>query len=125
MMAATGPVPASVDHAFDRRGRHHIAANAAATGGAHRATAVGFVSAFSRLPVHPVKMKANNRAMIRISAILFCRFSKYGIRREENAITVIGGWRDPRKAVSVWASTKLKRQQAFSPCGLRVKIECL
>jgi hypothetical protein len=31
---------------------NHVAANAAATAGAHRATAVGFVSVFSRLPVH-------------------------------------------------------------------------
>jgi hypothetical protein len=38
-------------------------------GGAHRATAIGFVSAFSRLPVHPANAKANNRAMILIRAI--------------------------------------------------------
>jgi hypothetical protein len=46
-----------------------VVANAAAMGGAHRATAVGFVSAFSRLPVHPVNTKANIRAMILIRAI--------------------------------------------------------
>jgi hypothetical protein len=40
------------------------AITAAAMGGAHRATAIGFVSAFSRLPVHPANTKANNRAMI-------------------------------------------------------------
>jgi hypothetical protein len=45
-------------------------------GGAHRATAIGFVSAFSRLPVHPVNTKANNRAMILIRAIPFCQVSK-------------------------------------------------
>ena len=46
-----------------------VAANAAAMGGAHRATAIGFVSAFSRLPVHPANTKANNRAMILIRAM--------------------------------------------------------
>jgi hypothetical protein len=30
---------------------------------------MGFVSAFSRLPVHPANTKANNRAMIFIRAI--------------------------------------------------------
>src|SRR5258706_829678 len=52
---------------------NHVAANAAATGGAHLATAVGFVSAFSRLPVHPANTKANSRAMILIRAIPFCQ----------------------------------------------------
>jgi hypothetical protein len=67
-------------------------------GGAHTATAVGFVSAFSRLPVHPVNTKANNRAMILIRAIPFCQVSKQGIRREGNAIIGIGGWKyDPRE----------------------------
>jgi hypothetical protein len=46
-----------------------VALNLAAMGGAHRATAVGFVSAFNRLPVHPANTKANNRAMILIRAI--------------------------------------------------------
>jgi hypothetical protein len=67
-------------------------------GGAHTATAVGFVSAFSRLPVHPVNTKANNRAMILIRAFPFCQVSKQGIRREGNAIIGIGGWKyDPRE----------------------------
>jgi hypothetical protein len=67
-------------------------------GGAHTATAVGFVSALSRLPVHPVNTKANNRAMILIRAIPFCQVSKQGIRREGNAIIGIGGWKyDPRE----------------------------
>jgi hypothetical protein len=48
----------------------------AAMGGALMATAIGFVSLFSRLPVHPANTKANNRAMIRISAILFCQIFK-------------------------------------------------
>jgi hypothetical protein len=43
---------------------------------------IGFVSAISRSPAHPVNMKANNRAMIRIRAIPFCQVSKQGIRRE-------------------------------------------
>ena len=51
-------------------------------GGALRATAIGFVSLFSRLPPHSVNMKANNRAMIRIRAIPFCQVSKQGTRRE-------------------------------------------
>jgi hypothetical protein len=55
-------------------------------GGARRTTAVGFVSAFSRLPVHPANTKANNRAMILIRAIPFCQVSKQGRRREWNAI---------------------------------------
>jgi hypothetical protein len=65
-------------------------------GGAHRATA--FVSAFSRLPVHPANTKANNRAMILIRAIPFCQVSKQERRREWNAIIGIGGWKyDPRE----------------------------
>jgi hypothetical protein len=71
-----GPRPAA--RAFVRLGRRHIAANAAATGGAHKATAIGFVSAFSRLPVHPVNAKANSKAMILIRAIPFCQVSKWG-----------------------------------------------
>src|SRR6266403_1782295 len=63
------PGPRPLARAFDRPGRPHIAANAAATGGANRATAIGFVSAFSRLPVHPANRKANSRAMILIRAI--------------------------------------------------------
>ena len=55
-----------------------VAAILAAMGGAHRATAMGFVSAFSRLPVHPANTKANNRAMILIRAIPFCQISKQG-----------------------------------------------
>jgi hypothetical protein len=78
------------DHGFVRLAVLHIAANAVAVGGAHRATAIGFVSAFSRLPVHPVNTKANNRAMILIRAIPFCQVSKKGIRREGNAIIGIG-----------------------------------
>ena len=75
-----------------------LAANVAAMGGAHRATAMGFVSAFSRLPVHPANTKANNRAMILIRAIPFCQVSKQGRRREWNAIIGIGGWKyDPRE----------------------------
>src|SRR5258708_24494233 len=67
-------------------------------GGAHRATAIGFVSAFSRLPVHPANTRANNRAMILIRAIPFCRVSKQVRRREWNAIIGIGGWKyDPRE----------------------------
>jgi hypothetical protein len=50
----------------------------AAMGGAHRATAMGFVSAFSRLPVHPANTKANNRAMILIRAIHSVRFPNRG-----------------------------------------------
>jgi hypothetical protein len=74
-----------------------VAAILAAMGGAHRATAMGFVSAFSRLPVHPANTKANNRAMILIRAIPFCQVSKQGRRREGNAIIGIGGWKhDPR-----------------------------
>ena len=46
-----------------------LAANVAAMGGAHRATAIVLVSAFSRLPVHPANTKANNRAMILIRTI--------------------------------------------------------
>jgi hypothetical protein len=38
---------------------------------AHIAMAMGFVSAFSRSPVHPANRKANNRAMILICAIPF------------------------------------------------------
>jgi hypothetical protein len=58
---------------------------------------MGFVSAFSRLPVHPANTKANNRAMIFIRAIPFCQVSKQGRRREGNAIIGIGGWKyDPR-----------------------------
>src|SRR5260370_37120446 len=67
-------------------------------GGAHRATAIGFVSAFSRLQVHPANTKANNRAMILIRAIPFCQVSKQERRREWNAIIGIGGWKyDPRE----------------------------
>src|SRR5712672_1151334 len=67
-------------------------------GGAHRATAIGFVSAFSRLPVHPANTKANNRAMILIRAIPFCQVSKQERRRGWNAIIGIGGWKyDPRE----------------------------
>src|SRR5712672_639032 len=67
-------------------------------GGAHRATAIGFVSAFSRLPVHPANTKANNRAMILIRAIPFCQVSKQGFRREGNAIIGMGCWKyDPRR----------------------------
>ena len=73
----------------------------AAMGGAHRATAIGFVSAFSRLPVHPANTKANNMAMILIRAIPFCQVSKQGRRREGNAIIGIGGWKyDPREIAS-------------------------
>jgi hypothetical protein len=53
-----------------------IAANVAAMGRALGATAVGFVSASNRFPAHPVNMKTNNSAMIRISAIPFCQVSK-------------------------------------------------
>jgi hypothetical protein len=53
-----------------------VAANVAAIDGALRATAVGFVSASNRFPAHPLNMKENNRAMIRISAIPFCQVSK-------------------------------------------------
>jgi hypothetical protein len=89
-------------------------------GGAHRATAIGFVSAFSRLPVHPANTKANNRAMILIRAIPFCQVSKQGIRREGSPEN--GGWQYPSEGgLCVSASTKLKRPQTFSPCGLRVK----
>src|SRR5258708_12417458 len=45
---------------------NHVAANAAAMGGALRATAVGFISVLSRLPSHPVNTKTNTRAMILI-----------------------------------------------------------
>jgi hypothetical protein len=48
---------------------NHVAANAAAMGGALRATAVGFISVLSRLPSHPVNTKANSRAMILIRVI--------------------------------------------------------
>jgi CRISPR/Cas system CSM-associated protein Csm4 (group 5 of RAMP superfamily) len=72
-----------------------VAANAAAMGG-HRATAIGFVSAFSRLPVHPANTKANNRAMILIRAIPFCQVSKQERRRVWNAIIGIGGWKYDR-----------------------------
>jgi hypothetical protein len=59
---------------------------------------MGFVSAFSRLPVHPANTKANNRAVILIRAIPFCQVSKQGRRREWNAIIGIGGWKyDPRE----------------------------
>jgi hypothetical protein len=59
---------------------------------------MGFVSAFSRLPVHPANTKANNRAMILIRAIPFCQVSKQGRHREGNAIIGIGGWKyDPRE----------------------------
>ncbi len=51
---------------------------AAATDGAQRATAIGFVSAFSRLPVHPANRKANSRTTILIRAIPFCQVSKQG-----------------------------------------------
>ncbi len=76
-----------------------VAENAAVMGGAHRAMAIGFVSAFSRLPVHPANTKANNRAMILIRAIPFCQVSKQGFRREGNAIIGIGCWKydPPRK----------------------------
>jgi hypothetical protein len=53
----------------------------AAVGEPHRATAMGFVSVFSRLPVHPGNTKANNREMILIRAIPFCQVSKQGRRR--------------------------------------------
>jgi hypothetical protein len=92
------------------------------TGGARRATAVGLVSALSRSPAHPLNIKANNRAMIRIRAIPFCQVSKRGTRCEGNAI---GGCQDARRRSPVSASTKLKRPQAFSLCGLRVSIGCL
>jgi hypothetical protein len=59
-----------VAYAFDRDGRCRVAADAAATGEALRATAVGFASVFSRSPLHPVNTKANNRAMIRIRGLL-------------------------------------------------------
>src|ERR1700674_1252849 len=69
-------------------------------GGAHRTTTMGFVSAFSRLPVHPANTKANNRAMILIRAIPFCQVSKQERRREWNAIIGIGGWKyDPHRHV--------------------------
>jgi hypothetical protein len=45
------------------------ASNAAAMGGVLGATTIGFVSAFSRLPVHPANTKTNSRAMILIRAI--------------------------------------------------------
>src|SRR5258708_3533402 len=74
------------------------AITAPAMGGAHRATAIGFVSAFSRLPVHPANTKANSRAMILIRAIPFCWVSKQERRREWNAIIGIDGWKyDPRE----------------------------
>jgi hypothetical protein len=60
------------------------------TGRVRSATAVGLVSALSRSPAHPVNIKANNRAMIRIRASPFCQVSKQGIRRGENAIARIG-----------------------------------
>jgi hypothetical protein len=41
-----------------------------ATEGERRATAVGFVSDFSRSPLHPVSTKASIRAMIRIRGFL-------------------------------------------------------
>ena len=45
---------------------------AIAMGATYRPTAIGFVSAFSRLPVHPANMKTNNRAIIRISKAPCC-----------------------------------------------------
>jgi hypothetical protein len=44
-------------------------AGATAMGATYRPTAIGFVSAFSRLPVHPANMKTNNSAMILIRVI--------------------------------------------------------
>jgi hypothetical protein len=64
------PAPRPLASAFDRGDRCRMAANAAATGGVLRATAVGFVSVFSRSPLHPVNTKASNRAMIRIRGLL-------------------------------------------------------
>jgi hypothetical protein len=53
-------------------------------GGADRTKAVGFVSAFSRLPAHPVNIKTNNRAMIRIRAILFWQFPNRGYAAKDH-----------------------------------------
>jgi hypothetical protein len=64
------PAPRPLASAFDRGDRCRMAANAAATGGVLRATAVGFVSVLSRSPLHPVNTKASNRAMIRIRGFL-------------------------------------------------------
>src|SRR5882672_4699638 len=84
----------------------------AAMGGAHRATAIGFVSAFSRLPVHPANTKANNMAMILIRAIPFCQVSKQGRRREGNAIIGIGGWKyDPREIGRAEVLTAIRLEQ--------------
>jgi hypothetical protein len=68
-------------------------------GGAHRATAIGFVSAFSRLPVHPANTRANNRAMILIRAIPFCQVSKPGETPANGMLSSeLGGWKyDPRR----------------------------
>ena len=85
-----------------------VAANAAAMGGAHKATAIGFVSAFSRLPVHPANTKANNRAMILIRAIPFCQVSKQERRREWNAIIGIGGWKYDLRENRESARSRLK-----------------
>jgi hypothetical protein len=82
-------------------------------GGTLGATAVGVVSASNRFPAHPVNMKANNRTMIRISAIPFCQVSKQRIRRERNASSELATGGTGSKAVSVSASTKLKKPQAF------------
>jgi hypothetical protein len=86
------------DHGFVRLAVLHIAANAAAVGGAHRATAIAFVSAFSRLPLHPVTTKANNRAMILIRAIPFCQVSKRGYAAKGMLSSELGCWKyDPRE----------------------------
>ena len=68
-------------------------------GGARRATAIGFVPAFSRLPVHPANTKANNRAMILIRAIPFCQVSKQGIRREGSP--ELAAWETPEGGLCI------------------------
>jgi hypothetical protein len=60
-------------HAAPRNGNYGKAEKAT-QGAACRATAIGFVSVLSRLPVHPANAKAKNRAIIFIFAIPFCRF---------------------------------------------------
>src|SRR5258708_34113196 len=48
---------------------NHVAANAAAMGGALRATPVGCISVFSRLPARPVKPKANSSGVALFAVI--------------------------------------------------------
>src|SRR6266481_1469476 len=96
-------------------------------GGAHRATAIGFVSAFRRLPVHPANTKANNRAMILIRAIPFCQVSKQERcpRKQESARSRLIVWVHPdeeRRGLEPITRNVLVEKQDKSAAVLDLKL---